>query len=806
MACATNDDCESGRCVLATSHCQECTTAKQCADGEECRAGLCAKAAVCKANSDCAAGSTCRNGECLPQCDKDKDCPGVYHCSKDVCELDVCDTGYATCSPTGDATLTCTGNGDGFDLSPCAKGQACTLSHDSPECVDRLCTPKAWSCDDAHAMASLCSADGLSVASSVDCAADGKVCSDGECVAKVCEPSVRRCRDGAVATCDDSGAKETVEPCADGERCDAESAACVPISCAAGATGCIGETVATCRDDGSGYDPTGEECADSQQACWEGACKPVVCTDGFACVEGDSFECTENRTRLSLVQHCQFANGQFCNADVGKCQDFVCTPGLPACNGDLATSCADDGSHPLDSGTDCTVAGKVCWAGNCKLPICESDSFVCEGAELKHCVHNGTLLEAVKTCGEGTVCDAAAGTCRLQKCAPNEPACDQDVATTCDDTGLGYTEAREDCTASDNVCVSGACKPVICAADAVFCSENELRKCGPNGGSYEVLDACLASEFCDAAQAACKPDVCLAGSPVCNANQLTTCNDDGSGPTPGGLDCAASNQICDNAACRTVVCTPHDLMCDAGDVTLCNTAGTDWAPYDNCRAREFCDDTAPDATCAPDLCIQSGNGCSGEHLAQCNADGSGFSSIGQDCATSGKVCDLSGSCALVAVDDLTAGSADIPSADSAIHFALFRVSSSRRLSQVEASVSEDGSDPLTFLQYRANSKLGTYQLVNQKNVPGTPGKSPVSSGSITFDLTAGDFYLIAIAVKGSHTAAVVEGGSPIPVSFGQQLGGFTYVAGATPTIPNEVLVSDQMLKDDVALRLSTSAP
>jgi hypothetical protein len=194
-----------------------------------------------------------------------------------------------------------------------------------------------------------------------------------------------------------------------GERCDPKAVECVAMACDPGSGGCLEETVATCADDGSRFDPTGADCAATHDACWEGTCLPVVCEPGFSCVGADSYECTANRTKVELVAECTFGSRKFCNAASGQCQAFVCEPGQPACNEDLATSCADDGSRPLDFGIDCTASNKVCWAAECLTPICEEGSYACDGSELRRCVHKGTALEPSKSCAQGTVCDADAG-------------------------------------------------------------------------------------------------------------------------------------------------------------------------------------------------------------------------------------------------------------------------------------------------------------------------------------------------------------------------------------------------------------
>jgi hypothetical protein len=569
--------------------------------------------------------------------------------------------------------------------------------------------------------------------------------------------------------------------------------------------GCLAETIATCNDDGSAFEPSGQDCVDSGLACWEGACHEIVCDGGPQCVEGDSYSCSANRTKFERAQECDFNSGQFCNAETGQCQPFVCEPGLPTCNGDLSTRCADDGSHPLDIGIDCAATGKRCWAAECLPPLCEDGQYQCNDTTLLRCVHKGTALEIVQECGEGTACDLEFGTCRLQKCVPDQPACDGSVATTCDSTGLGYIGDAEDCSTDGDVCVAGACAPVVCEPNAKYCEDDQLRKCGPNGGSFKVLDECLVSEHCRTDLDQCAPDVCAAGAPVCTEQVLSTCASDGSGPQPGGTDCTASNKVCDRDACRDLVCTPNARFCDSGDVALCNAAGTAWAPYASCALREYCDATqASAAVCSPDICPQAASGCSDEHLAQCNSDGSGFSSLGADCGGTNQVCELSGACKATALDSFGPEGSQIPYAGNAIHFGLVHVTSPRTVTQLEAGIQSTGGSH-TWLVYQSDTKFGTYSLINQFSAS-VSTSSYITSGAIELSLSDDTFYLFGIVVTGAHGVTVLENGSPSPASFGVMLGGFTDVAGVPPTINAMLNVGPGMLGDDVALKIHSGVP
>lgn len=824
VACTTDHDCTTGTCDPNVERCIECTTDTECGDAQLCTQQVCVSYLPCTADADCDAGlrcdaalgcvacltegdcsldSTCSSGRCLPRCESNADCPDVYHCEKSTCVRDVCERGATACTPAGNGVQRCAAEGDAFDLNLCESGETCIDHEGDASCEKRRCSPGRWACTDANE-AELCSADGTAVVTSIDCTSDGKACHDGECVPALCEPGVTRCVAGGMATCLDAGTEEVIEPCSQGHFCDLNGNTCKPARCEPREVGCLAETVVACNADGSSFESTGVDCADIGQACWGGECRPIACAGDRQCVGGDSYTCTENRTRLFLETQCTFENGQFCDADSGQCRPFVCEPGLPACNGNLATSCAEDGSHPLDFGIDCAASHKVCWRAECLSPICEDGSFGCDDAVLKRCVDKGTAFKTVKQCGEGTICDADAGTCRVQKCVPDQPTCDGSNARTCDSSGLGYTDDSVDCSANGKVCEAGVCAPLICEPNARYCEGNDVRRCSAHGGSSQVLQECWESEYCDAVSGACIPDGCAAGEPVCAGNVASTCKADGSAAQPGGTDCA--EQVCHHGACQALVCVPNARSCEAGNVALCNSLGTSFAPYATCRPREFCDAiTTATAMCAADICPQGASACLGERLAHCNGSGSAISAPGVDCAETAQVCDLSGSCLPVASDFAGERDSETPFAGSAIHFNLFRVATPRKLVELWAAIRAT-TGPVTWIVYRSDEAVGTFSRINQTSTPLVESNGFISSGTVAPTLDVAGYYLIGLAVIGAHDIALREGSAPSPISFGSWLGGFSYTAGLIPTIPAEVEVGPGLVGDDVALRIRSALP
>jgi hypothetical protein len=58
-------------------------------------------------------------------------------------------------------------------------------------------------------------------------------------------------------------------------------------------------------------------------------------------------------------------------------------------------------------------------------------------------------------------------TCRTRLCTPSQPACDANVATTCNALGSGYLPGGTSC--DPQVCVSGQCRDLVCAPNTRRC-------------------------------------------------------------------------------------------------------------------------------------------------------------------------------------------------------------------------------------------------------------------------------------------------------------------------------------------------
>ncbi|MGC4087108.1 MAG: hypothetical protein QM756_04230 [Polyangiaceae bacterium] len=706
-------------------------TDEHCGAREACKSNQCR--ARCKTSADCSGteGLCDAHGLCA-QCLTNADCPAVYHCAADgACALDVCQAG-SMCSANGDALLTCSASGDAFETSECGVRERCDAS--GPMCVALTCEPGARACDDTGRYARLCSADGLSFAEQLDCTESGQVCSAGACIERACQPGAQRCLDATTRVrCDDLGLAEAPEEtCAETQYCDAVSVSCVERLCEPRSQECQGEVVMLCNDDGTAWQ-RGSNCGSQKQLCWNGACSPRACTEPFTCVDGKSYECAENSTRLRLADNCS-QGGRFCDPASGQCQAAVCTPGAAMCSGEWVTTCDEEGSGPSLDGIDCTRTMQLCWAGDCKPSVC-SDAFRCDADQLYRCADHGTKLVLEQTCEAGSVCDAELGACRLQSCDPLQPACDGNVATRCNATGLSYEGARSDCTKQGLLCAEGECRAPFCTPDVAYCDSGELRMCGPSGASSKLLDTCLASEYCDPSQPQCLPDACSASAPVCAGTRATQCLADGSGPAAGGTDCATTQQACERGQCRDIVCTPSQTSCQPNSsvVLLCNASGTASAPFQTCRAGEFCDGTLSPAGCSPMPCLPNQSACAAEWLATCNAYGTGFSGATTNCKASSLVCDLSGKCVASASDVVGVSGAQLTNSGPAYHFAMIHVTSPRKLAWLALGLALSAPTNLNWAVFESKQANGPYSLLKEvsvKDVPATSGATQILSARV----------------------------------------------------------------------------
>ncbi len=476
-------------------------------------------------------------------------------CWQGACAPAVCTPNALFCGEGG--VRLCNGGGTQSSLqTPCLSGQYC--DEETATCKNQVCTPGALGCVGDEK--GVCNELGSGYEDLEACKLD-EVCVQGSCLPRICDPGVYSCgSDGNPYQCNSLGTLLVkTGTCSSSTYCagTATYTSCQLKACGEGLVSCDGNSLQTCNDVGSGWDP-GTDCTLTGQVCYDGACLAQLCTpDTRLCVNGDVHSCVSNGTATSLWADC--TNSQYCDAATATCKARVCTPGAAGCVGSVGTSCKADGSGWEAGGTDCAAAGDACEAGTCKDVICTPNALTCNGAVVEQCNALGTALSTYQNCGTTTAhCyqfDETYAYCRYDVCVQGAAVCNGTVATTCNAVGSDYEAGGTNCAETSQACETGACKDIVCTAGSRFCSGGNVQQCNALGTASTQYDYCLSSEYCQttsATNAVCAVDVCTPGALGCAREASGTCMSDGSG-FEGTTDCSATDQICGLSGCASAV-------------------------------------------------------------------------------------------------------------------------------------------------------------------------------------------------------------------------------------------------------------
>ncbi len=369
------------------------------------------------------------------------------------------------------------------------------------------------------------------------------------------------------------------------------------------------------------------QCQEAQH-CASGACRADLCVGGTrACRDGAVVECSAAGDGYGAPSAC--GSRQSCVESGGEasCSDWRCTAGAVECADNQVVTCSADGLRVL-SAVSCRPE-QVCAGGACQDRACVPSTRFCKADGVHDCAADGLSATLVTSCGGGQYCDdSGEATCKTGVCAPDEPACDGNAATVCNEAGAGYVSAGTPCGAE--VCSGGVCKTPVCAALALKCQSEDLYECGPDRLSWTRKEDCASGSFCDDANPACKAWVCTPSQPACDGNAAKTCNGDGSGYLAGGAECTGGK--CVGGQCKPLICTPSQRYCDGEAVRQCSADGLSSALVATCGVGQYCD--AASATCQTGKCTPNQPLCIGNTAKKCNGNGSDYVSAGMDCGES----------------------------------------------------------------------------------------------------------------------------------------------------------------------------
>ncbi len=530
VACLLDTDCSASQ-LCQDHHCvdvKKCTNSTNCPPDQVCdpKVGLCF---VCAADADCPAGHLCEDHQCrafttcvsdkqctplgllcdtakgkCARCLKNDDCPEVYHCSPSgvggtgSCELDVCQPGKGNCSPAG--KVICTAAGDGF-LPPqaCAPSTTCVVQAGVPTCAAWVCQPGVH-CAGSSLLD--CSADGLTLQKTTDCAASGQKCFGDACKTTLCDPGKPYCQDSAVLQCSADGmTSNQVKLCSVSEFC--QGGVCQPQVCPPNKPVCVGNAVRLCNANGSALTGTPQDCG--SQFCVAGACATLVCAPGKP-------YCSGKQVLNCSADGLSSTPGALCTADQacesGQCKKVICSPGLPICKGNAVANCSANGTAYSELGSNCSAAGQSCKGGACVKASCG----------------DGVVNGPTEQCDDGNSVagDGCSATCQLETSAPGTAPLPLADGATCS----SVCPAPPSCALDDGcgkpcpLCASSTgktntCQAGVCAACTPSCAPGQ---CGSNGcGGW--CAPCSGTNSCNGS-------ACVAACSLCPAGGCTVLNFD----------------------------------------------------------------------------------------------------------------------------------------------------------------------------------------------------------------------------------------------------------------------------------------
>jgi hypothetical protein len=297
------------------------------------------------------------------------------------------------------------------------------------------------------------------------------------------------------------------------------------------------------------------------------------------------------------------------------------------------------------------------------------------------------------------------------------------------------------------------CEP-ICEPSTRYCHEGDIYQCDATGRDSDLFEECGEDDRCEEysnAYAACIWKQCVPGEQLCQGNFIKTCTAEAEVPTEEpGIDCGADS-YCLDGACHARDCELDRLLCRGGDVYRCEAIGGA-VRHQNCAAPATCTELEGGALCLAPTCDPGSTACVQNQVGTCHVDGTGLSSVSQDCGALGQVCDVTQVCTERATDVLGAAESPFTLDSGAVVGNVLDVHSDRRLLEVEASLKLDAAADLHWLVFEQLDELN-FQVRYEQVAAASSGSRFFSSGPLDYTLEAGKHYLLAVQVEGSSWVA-----------------------------------------------------
>ncbi|WP_157231778.1 hypothetical protein [Hyalangium minutum] len=294
-ACAVNEACSGGTCKALicaplSTRCKDTATSQVCApngtgyidvacqSGSNCQAGVCVPSS---SNNSCTPDSKrCVDALTLATCNSGgtgytyAQCASGQTCLGSACANIICTPGTSRCASTSGSEV-CDPSGTRYNAVSCGAGTACDPA--SGVCKPSVCTSGARVCLDIATLGT-CNTAGTGY-SGTGCGTN-KACVSGACQDVVCAPGSATCSNSTTAAiCNATGTGSTTVDCAaQGKVCVAGTCQTSgAVICVPGRTRCNGTDVEECKPDGTGYNYL-QSCTTtcSNGACGGAACKPFT--------------------------------------------------------------------------------------------------------------------------------------------------------------------------------------------------------------------------------------------------------------------------------------------------------------------------------------------------------------------------------------------------------------------------------------------------------------------------------------------------------------------------------------------------
>ncbi len=529
--------------------------------------------------------------------------------------------------------------------------------------------------------------------------------------------------------------------------------------CEPGSKRCDGLNVKVCSDDGT--ESLIEATCLPSQTCADGVCAETSCVPNTKfCKNGAIWKCDKTGGGSTLAQTC--AMSQFCREDndSASCSDQACTAGEALCDGDVATTCAADGSGPAQGGTDCAATKQACYQGVCRDMACMSGVKVCQHDDVYLCAKNGTDVSLLADCQAGEVCDPDMGACRPKVCDVGSMGCDSSRVTKCNAYGSAWESGAVDCATDNKICIAGACKKQTCSPTTSFCQDGAVYQCDNNGIGSTLSQTCQSPwQHCAPSgnYAYCAQNDCQANQPLCDGNVAKVCNADGTWPQTG-TDCGA-DKYCDpnSGACKTKVCEPYTYYCKNGDVYYCDYfgfPGQGESLIQNCASDSTCKVQDNSASCVPYPCPPGETACLGNKVGKCADDGQTLGTVTDDCAAVSSVCGTDGKCAKTVTEALGIAEDAVTESAGNVMGDAIQVSSARKVTEMQMNLVLAAPRELRWVIFEQSGQNFIARV--DKVISNVSGTGFLSSGPISYSLKAGKTYLFAVAISGGNSIAYFD--------------------------------------------------